>query len=124
MSYVALATDSFEDMVHFYGRVLLFPVIAEWDRPTGRGRRFDLGGGLRLEILDNAREKQPATLWTPGGRTHVVIEVGDIDSAWRGVEVTAPPPQTTSWGARMFQLNDPDGITITYLQWITESSAN
>jgi catechol 2,3-dioxygenase-like lactoylglutathione lyase family enzyme len=123
MSYVALATDSFDEMTRFYGDILLFPTIAAWDRPTGRGRRFDLGGGLRLEILDNVREKQPAALFAPGGRTHIVIEVADIDVAWRSLVLNAPAPQTMSWGARLFQIRDPDGIAITYLEWILESQA-
>jgi hypothetical protein len=54
MSYIALATDCFDLVRAFYEDSLGFPVVAKWDRPTGRGR-FDLGGGLRLEILDNVR---------------------------------------------------------------------
>ena len=120
MSYVALATDAFDEVVRFYGGALVFPVIAQWDRPNGRGLRFDLGGGLRLEILDNSRERKPAFLSTPGGRTHLVIEVEDIDVAWRGLKVRAPAPQTVSWCARLFQLRDPDGTLITYLEWIAD----
>ena len=48
MSYVALATNAFDAVTKFYGHDLGFPVVEEWDRPTGRGRRFDLLG-LRLE---------------------------------------------------------------------------
>jgi catechol 2,3-dioxygenase-like lactoylglutathione lyase family enzyme len=104
-------------MVHFYGAVLRFPVVAAWDRAHGRGRRFDLGGGLRLEILDNARERKPAALFLPGGRTHIVIEVADIEAAWRSLPVHAAPPQAMSWGARLFQIYDPDGIALAYLEW-------
>jgi catechol 2,3-dioxygenase-like lactoylglutathione lyase family enzyme len=124
MSYVALATDSFEEMARFYGHVLLFPVIAEWDRPTARGRCFNLGGGLRLEILDNARQKQPAELFTPGGRTHIVIEVADIEAARADILLDAPAARANSWGARLFQIRDPDGITITYLQWTADPRVN
>jgi catechol 2,3-dioxygenase-like lactoylglutathione lyase family enzyme len=123
MSYVALATDAFDAMVRFYGEVLLFPVVSQWDRPTGRGRCFDLGCGLRLEILDNVRQKHPAALVAPGMRTHIVIEVNDIDRAWMTMPPESPAPQTTSWGARLFQIKDPDGIPITYLQWTRDSSA-
>jgi len=122
MSYVALATDSFEAMARFYGEVLLFPILSEWDRPTGRGRLFDLGAGLRLEILDNARQKHPAVLSSPCGRTHIVIEVEDINQARIGIPINTPAPQTTSWGARLFQIQDPDGITVTYLQWTHHNS--
>jgi catechol 2,3-dioxygenase-like lactoylglutathione lyase family enzyme len=117
MSYVALATDAFASMVHFYGRRLRFPVVAEWDRATGRGCRFDLGGGLRLELLDNAREKRGAKLLWSNERTHIVVEVADIESVWRNLALDVPMPQQTSWGARIFQLRDPDGTAVTYLEW-------
>ena len=52
MSYVALATDNFDKMSLFYGHTVAFPLLSEWDRLRGRGRRFDLGSGLKLELLD------------------------------------------------------------------------
>jgi catechol 2,3-dioxygenase-like lactoylglutathione lyase family enzyme len=116
MSYVALATDSFDQVALFYGEMLGFPVIAEWDRSRGRGRRYDLGG-LKLEILDNNRESQPLELYRPGERTHIVIEVDDIEIARGKLKISAPEPQTVSWGARLFRVRDPDGIPITFLQW-------
>ena len=117
MSYVALATDRFEEVTSFYGELLGFPVVEQWDRPNGRGRRFDIGG-MRLEILDNDRERNPLTLGSPADRFHVVIEVEDIEDARNRIEIEAPPTQAVSWGARLFQIRDPDGIPITYLQWI------
>ena len=117
MSYVALATDAFDEVVHFYGELLGFPVAAAWDRAHGRGKRFDLGGGLRLEILDNRRERRPMALGSPGDRVHVVVEVADIDAARRRIALAAPEPQAVSWGARLFQLRDPDGVAVTFLQW-------
>jgi catechol 2,3-dioxygenase-like lactoylglutathione lyase family enzyme len=116
MSYVALATDSFDAVIRFYGEDLGFPVVEEWDRPDGRGRRFDLDG-IRLEILDNAREKRPLNLAAPGHRFHVVIEVDDIEAARSALPISAPSPQGVSWGATLFQLRDPDGVPVTFLQW-------
>jgi catechol 2,3-dioxygenase-like lactoylglutathione lyase family enzyme len=121
MSYVALATDHFDDVVRFYGTSLGFSVVEQWDRPNGRGLRFDLGG-LRLEILDNEREQQPLRLGEPADRFHVVVEVDNIDLAWRRIQVEAPKPQATSWGARLFRLNDPDGVPVTFLQWTERGS--
>ena len=117
MSYVALVTDRFDEIVHFYGEDLGFPVVDRWDRANARGLRFDLGG-MRLEILDNQRERKPLALGTPADRFHVVIEVDDIDVARRDIKINAPPVQTTSWGARIFQVRDPDGVPVTFLQWI------
>ena len=116
MSYIALATDSFESVSRFYQDDLRFPVVAQWDRTNGRGRRFDLNG-LRLEILDNAREPRPADLTAPGDRVHVVIEVDDIQAARSQLRIPVPSPQVVSWGATLFQIRDPDGVPITFLQW-------
>ncbi len=117
MSYVALATNAFDEVAHFYGDVLGFPVASEWDRANGRGRRFNLQGGLRLEILDNRREREPLALGSPGDRVHVVVEVDDIDAAHNRLAIPAPSPQSVSWGARLFQVRDPDGVAVTFLQW-------
>ena len=77
---------------------------------------------LRLEILDNQRERKPLALGTPADRFHVVIEVDDIEVAGRDIKIDAPPTQTTSWGARIFQVRDPDGVPVTFLQWIETGS--
>ncbi|QXP83035.1 VOC family protein [Methylococcus sp. Mc7] len=117
MSYVALATRRFEAMAAFYGDRLGFPVLRQWDRPNGRGRMFDLNG-LKLEILDAAREKAALELGPVGDRIHLVIEVADVDVAYRNLAPGTAPPITTSWGARMFSLRDPDDTAVCYLQWV------
>ncbi len=121
MSYIALATDRYDEVVEFYGQQLGFPIVDEWDRPTARGLRFDLGG-MRLEILDNQREKSPLNLGAPADRVHLVIEVDDIGKARDGIEIEAPLPQNTSWGASLFQVRDPDGVPVTFLQWTAAQS--
>jgi catechol 2,3-dioxygenase-like lactoylglutathione lyase family enzyme len=121
VSYVALVTDRFDDVVGFYGAGLGFAVVDRWDRPNARGLRFD-AGGMRLEILDNRRERKPLRLGEAADRLHLVVEVEDIDVAWRRIQVEAPSPQTTSWGARLFQLHDPDGVPVTFLQWTETGS--
>jgi catechol 2,3-dioxygenase-like lactoylglutathione lyase family enzyme len=121
MSYVALATDRYEEVVEFYGDLLGFQVVDEWDRPNARGLRLDLGG-MRLEILDNQREKSPLKLGAPADRVHLVVEVDDIEEARDCIEIDSPPPQGTSWGARVFQVRDPDGVPVTFLQWLNTKS--
>jgi catechol 2,3-dioxygenase-like lactoylglutathione lyase family enzyme len=121
VSYVALATDRFDEVVRFYEGSLGFSVVEQWDRPTGRGLRFDLGG-MRLEILDNQRERKPLRLGEPADRFHVVIEVDDIEVAKARLEIDTPSPQATSWGSRLFQLRDPDGVPVTFLQWTERGS--
>ena len=122
MSYVALATNKFDEVVLFYGTLLGFKVVNEWDRKNGRGCRFDIGG-MRLEILDNVRERQELSLPLPGDRFHVVIEVDNISAARTRLAIDTPDPVQTSWGAALFQVNDPDGIPVTFLQWTDEGGA-
>ena len=52
MSYVALVTDRYDEMVRFYGDDLGFEMVGQWDRSHARGIRFNLGG-IRLELIDN-----------------------------------------------------------------------
>jgi catechol 2,3-dioxygenase-like lactoylglutathione lyase family enzyme len=117
MSYIALATEHYDEVVEFYGGHLGFPVVDQWDRTNARGLRFDLGG-MRLEIFDNRREKSPLDLGAPADRVHVVVEVDDIDETRNKLRIKAPLIQTVSWGARLFQIRDPDGVPITFLQWV------
>ena len=116
MSYVALLTSRFDDVIRFYGEALGFPTVELWNRANARGRRFD-AAGMRLEILDNERERQPLELGETADKVHIVIEVEDIEQARACIKLDAPPVQDTSWGARLFQVHDPDGIPVTFLQW-------
>jgi catechol 2,3-dioxygenase-like lactoylglutathione lyase family enzyme len=120
MSYVALATDAFDAVTKFYGHDLGFPVVEEWDRPAGRGRRVDLVG-RRRGLLDNARERRPVALGATADRVHLVVEVSDIDAACDSFRIGAPPPHVVSWGARLFQVRDPDGVPVTFLEWLDKS---
>ncbi len=117
MSYVALATERYDDVVEFYGGLLGLPVVDKWDRPNARGMRFDLGG-MRLEIIDNQREQRPLTLGAPADRVHLVVEVDDIEEARDRIDIHAPLPKSTSWGARLFRVFDPDNVPVTFLQWM------
>jgi predicted enzyme related to lactoylglutathione lyase len=117
MSYMALVTDRFDEVALFYGNLLGFPVVEYWDRDNARGQRLD-AGGMRLEIIDNRREEHPQELGDPAHRVHIVIEVEDIETARERIGEAAPAITDTTWGSRLFQLHDPDGIPVTYLQWL------
>ena len=121
MSYVALVTDRYDEMMGFYGEDLGFEAVRQWDRGNARGVRFDLGG-IRLELIDNQRERDPLRLGAPAHRFHVVIEVDDIEVARQRIKIDAPPARSTSWGAETFELHDPDGIRVTFLHWIDGQS--
>lgn len=117
MSYVALATSRFDDVVAFYGFTLGFPKIRSWDRPRGRGCLFDLQG-LRLEILDASREQAPQRLGDPGERFNLVVEVDDLERVRGSLNTETTEPVETSWGARLFRVSDPDGVPVWFLQWL------
>ncbi len=123
MSYVALVTNRFDEVTRFYGELLGFPIVKQWDRSNARGCRFDTGG-MRLEILDNEREQRQLELGETADKVHIVVEVEDIEEARDRIEIDAPLPQGTSWGARLFQVRDPDGVPITFLQWIQTDGVN
>jgi catechol 2,3-dioxygenase-like lactoylglutathione lyase family enzyme len=118
---MAVATDRFEQMAAFYGEMLGFPIVAEWNRAHGRGKRFNLGG-LRLEILDNARERRALPLGEAAERFHIVVEVEDLEATRDSIAAPAPAAQATSWGASLFVLRDPDGVPVTFLQWDTSGA--
>ena len=117
MSFIAFLTDRFDESAHFYGELLGFPTVAQWDRADSRGRRFDLGG-MKLELLDHSREHTQLDLGTVSDRVQVVLEVDDLEAMRQRIPLDAPPYQPTSWGARIFQLRDPDGVAVTFLQWV------
>ena len=116
MSYAALVTDNFDEVASFYGAVPGCKVVDHWDRDNARGMRFDLGG-MRLEVMDNRRERHPLTITPPSDRFHIVIEVDDIDAAYERLDIAAPAPASTSWGASLFQVRDPDGVPVTFLRY-------
>jgi uncharacterized glyoxalase superfamily protein PhnB len=50
-----------------------------------------------------------------------VIDDIDIDSvcARRDGVAIATPPQTEAWGERFFQITDPNGVIVQFVQWVT-----
>jgi len=116
MSFVALVTNRFDEVTRFYGELLGFPIVSQWDRSNARGRRFDTGG-MRLEIIDNEREQHECELGASSNKFHIVVEVDDIEAARSRIKDDVPPVQDTSWGARLFKVRDPDGVPVTFLQW-------
>ena len=116
MSYVALVTSRFDAVARFYGDLLGFPIVEQWDRANARGRRFDTGG-MRLEIVDNERKSVKRELGDPADRIQIVIEVDDIEDAREQAKVDTSAIEDTSWGARLFLIHDPDGVPVTFLQW-------
>ncbi|AZQ63785.1 VOC family protein [Flammeovirga pectinis] len=120
MSYFALVTDNYDEVIRFYQQKLAFPIIEKWDRHNARGTRFKMDD-LKLEILDNSIKKEKLELFKPGDRFHLVIEVDKIEESYERLkDIALTPPVSTSWNATLFQVIDPDGINISYLSWKNE----
>ena len=52
----------------------------------------------------------------------VVFEVDDVDAehdrlVWEGVAITTPL-ETEPWGERYFQVTDPGGVVVQFVQWV------
>ena len=115
MSHIALVTNPFDSVTAFYGGTLGFPTVEGCNKPSGRGQRFGLGHGLHLEILDNIRDRRPVALDTSAW-VHVVEEA-DMHPLGTSMKVPAPVSAEPSLGARLCQIQDPDGVPVTFLEW-------
>lgn len=116
MSFVALVTDRFDEMAAFYGLTMGFAEVKRWERSNGRGIRFDLGS-LVLELVDNQRKSSPLKLRGATNRVHLVVELDDINDVRQKIPLATGEPTTTAWGAKLLEFTDPDGTTLTLLQW-------
>jgi catechol 2,3-dioxygenase-like lactoylglutathione lyase family enzyme len=116
MGFVSIATARFDAMSAFYLNTLQGTVLKSWDRSNARGMLLDLGG-LRLELMDATRERNPPALREPDGRFHLVIEVTNIAERHQALPEGTPPPVAMSWGASALTLLDPDGLKVSFLQW-------
>lgn len=117
MSYFAIATTRFEEMLAFYRDHLGLEVISEFARPKARGAFIRLSGDSRMELIDATRQSKPMRLEpTADDRLHIVIETNDIEGFARYRNLSEPQP--TSWGAKVVELCDPDGISVWVLEWM------
>ena len=117
MSYVALATHRFDEMLAFYHQRLGLELIDQFQRPGARGAFVNLGQGARLELIDATAQARPMQLHdTADDRLHIVIECVDIAAEAHRLDL--PSPKKVSWGALVSTLRDPDGLSVWFLQWL------
>ena len=121
MSYVALATRRFDEMLSFYHHRLGLELVSQFERPGARGAFISLGNGARLELVDAAAQARPMQLSeTADDRLHIVIECEEIHAEAKRLGL--PAPKKVSWGALVSTLKDPDGVSVWFLQWIADES--
>ena len=115
MSRIAIVSEKFDEACRYYGETLGFERVDGWERPNARAAIFDLAG-LRLELLDLAREKHAPELGDSIDRIHLVIEVDDIQAFHARLPKGMPALYETSWAGPVLELHDPHGIPVTVLQ--------
>ena len=115
IAHFALATNRYEMMESFYTERLGFPIVDSWNHKNGRGVHIQLPG-LVLELLDNDCGPCAQMLGASLDRVRLVIEVEDIDETRDLLDIETPIPQTADDGKRSFQLRDPDGLPVTFMQ--------
>ena len=113
--YVAIWTNRFELMVDFYGERLGFHAVRWSEHPDSREAFFEMPGVL-LKLVDNDFERNPRILGATMERVNLVIEVEDIEETRDCLDLEVPVPHINSHGERLFQLRDPDGLIVTFLE--------
>ncbi len=112
----ALTVGDIEASLAWYRDVVGFHVEETWER-EGTLRGVSLVAGTAHVFLaqdDWARGRD--RLKGEGWRLHLTL-AGDVDEVARGIEARGgtldSPPADVPWGARAFDLVDPDGFKLT-----------
>jgi hypothetical protein len=57
----------------------------------------------------------------------IIFVVDNVDAECRRLEqegvAISTPLQTEPWGERFFQVSDPNGVVVQFVQWVTEPTA-
>lgn len=114
-SHITLYTSKFEAMLVFYRDRLGFPIVEHCDQVDGRDFFVALPG-MPLKIVDNDRKPCPELLGASLGRVRLSIEVSDIEETRDLLDMHTHIPRIAENGVRMFEIHDPDGLPIAFLQ--------
>jgi catechol 2,3-dioxygenase-like lactoylglutathione lyase family enzyme len=114
-SCLTLYTNQFKAMLDFYRDRLGFSVLEHSDQAGGDGVLFELPGML-LEVIDNDHKASPELLGASLDRIHITVAISDIEAARDFLDIETPIPNITQQGDLMFQLRDPDGLPINFIQ--------
>jgi predicted enzyme related to lactoylglutathione lyase len=80
--------------------------------------------GYNLIYLRTGLETfKPESMSGPAGGVLIVFVVDDVDAECarlerEGVDITTPL-ETEPWGERFFQITDPNGVVVQFVQWMT-----
>lgn len=109
-------TPSYDQTVAFYRDILRFEIYRTWDRPGGdRGTIFRSPNGAGLIEIE-AGDQRPSI---HGG---FYVEVDDLDHWYDRVREAGAPIRKelgdTSYGHRNFKTVDPNGVEVSFFQYL------
>lgn len=109
-------TPSYDQTVAFYRDTLRFEIYRTWDRPGGdRGTIFRSPNGTGLIEIE-AGDQRPSI---HGG---FYVEVDDLDHWYDRVREAGAPISKelgdTSYGHRNFKTIDPNGVEVSFFQYL------
>ncbi len=109
-SNTILYCQKWQETVAFYQIQLKLPVIFHNDWFA----EFELNEAARLSVADANRASMDSSR---GKGITITLEVEDIESAHRqlnDVGLDPPPVRNHPWGAKLFQLHDPEGNRLEF----------
>ena len=108
---IKLYVSDFVERRDFYGEVVGWPIITEWDRgPRKRGVMFDTGSGI-LELLHNQHAEPHTT------SCDVSLNVPDVWRLWQELKDNVTVVfalRDNTWGDSSFCIADPGGFRLTF----------
>lgn len=119
---VALTTQDYERLVHFYCAGLGLEPAAVWNNDGGKALMLDMGRAT-LEIFDERQAEVIDELEVGrrvSGPVRFALQVPDVDAAVERLIANGATlvhaPVITPWGDTNARIQDPDGMQITLYQ--------
>jgi len=119
---VAITTQDYERLAHFYCAGLGLEPAAVWNNDGGRALMLDMGRAT-LEIFDERQAEVIDELEAGrrvSGPVRFALQVPDVNAAVERLlangAILVHPPVLTPWGDTNARLQDPDGMQITLYQ--------
>jgi catechol 2,3-dioxygenase-like lactoylglutathione lyase family enzyme len=121
--HLAINIQDLEKSLHFYGDILQLPKLPDVDMGDHHLYYFDLGNGLRLELIkyvDDFGETHPGVK-TRGMYRHIGLHVNDVDALYKkmkeaGCKLLTEPAYVKNLKFRNFLAEDPNGVELEFVK--------
>lgn len=108
--HTVLICEKWEECVSFYRNVLAFPVVDERERFV----EFQVAPGARIGILRPLHPERPERSHDRVIVSICVVSVEEAHSELKARCPDLPPIRKHPWGARVFELRDPEGWRLEF----------